>query len=418
MVVKELVYFFRHPIQCIEKAILYENLSKQHTENVNKLTQEYGKNQELKTKINEQTDNLAKLSREKSSLLNKCNELEDSLLNAETQRDSYVKQVEERNRLIDYLKKDKREILKFADYVVREKSTEPLIVFLKNSKIPYVLVNPRTQKIIDYNDSFSSEIGLNGTVDLRGNSYHAILDGRENREILSSNLRKFLDVDEKKEFDVDYQKNGKSVLLHVTKQKPVAIDVDLGFLGKKGKEARVITCVPLVVEKASTFQKYHPHSLESVMEETVDELKLLEEAGKNMSNVTARLVEYGWGRSGKTKTSDKITEILDKMETTKAYLYFEKVLNALDSEAEKNRRAEKRQAARFRLRQMKEKRKKREERQEEKLGYVLKMFWKQFKIRKKVIRSIYDESKDWEDFVSKYKVLYKVKLGERDIATK
>jgi hypothetical protein len=373
----------------------FDSLSKDHKREFERANKFYFENEGLRTEVLESRERslglknaLSRLESEKANLSCKIVDIEKESraykIQLESDKDLYGKQIgkqreeyetrinedrtkienskdkiDELGRLVGHLKKDKKEIRRFADYVVREKSTEPLIEFLKNSKIPYVLVNPRNKRILDYNSSFATELGINGSMELRDQSYLAILDGKENKDSLQAGLKRFLDTEEKKEFDVNYDKGGKKVLLHITKQKPLSISIDLRLLGKKDKEARVVTCIPLVVEKASTWQKYHPQSLEKVMAQTQEEEKLNEEAKREMPGITSKLVRYNWMASEKIQTSDKIIEIMDKMGDTKSYLYFKKIVSELDLAANKKaqeeetaRKVKRKKEARIRLKRL------------------------------------------------------------------
>lgn len=346
--------YFRHAY--------FEELSESHRKEVNKSMRLYSENERL---AKENTHLLGKISELEKGMNNfetnsKYQELLEAKLGVEKQmygqRIEYEKHVQEirievnnrrkkideLGRLVSHLKKDKKEIMRFADYIVREKSAEPLIEFLKNSKIPYVLLDSRTQKIIDYNQSFVAELGINGNVELRKQSYLSILNGRENKENLKIGLKKFLDTDEKKEFDVYHEKNRKKISLHITKQKPVGILIDFSFFGKK-KEARIITCIPLIVEKASTWQRYHPHFLDEVMVGALkEEDDFLNLYASEYKDVLSGLVRYGWKAEN--------IEDAERGKTKKEAFYFlRSEYLKLEAAVEKKRKTERRKKARIRL---------------------------------------------------------------------
>ena len=398
----------------------YNNLSEQHTRSINnyiKLNKEI-ENLREKTinqdrKIIEVESQKTQLNKEKENLLKRIETLQSDVeditgnpryLSLKKEKEEleedikiYERKIKEKENLIDHVKSDKRKIMKFADSIVREKSNESLINFLKTSKIPYILIDPRTQKIIDYNESLKKELEINGKIDLKGMPYATILNGKENKEALKFNLKRFLDIDDKEEFDIKYENEGKKIQLHVTKQRPVSMNVDLEILGRKLKEAKVITCVPLVVEKASTWQKYHPHSLEEVMEKAIKEDEEFQEIRrKEIKDIYHGLItKHEW-------TSRKIDNIEKTASTEKeAFYHLKSEYLRLEAESEK----QKSKAVKERRKQMLENRKNREE----KLEKISRAFSKKFKLKKHLIKKKYEDSKNWDEFIVKCRELYKDK---------
>lgn len=378
----------------------YKHLSELNTGNINKNIELIGEIGRLNQRLKDVTFEKGNLNKKVSELevfvknyqkgileSQEYKELEQAKEKTEAERDKYEKQVVERGNIIDHLKEDKKRIMEFADYVIREKSNEGLISFLRNSKIPYVLLNPEERTIIFYNESFEKELGIGKQADLKGKKYHAILDGRDKEGKLNAerikHIRKFLDLNIKKEFDnVNFEKDGKRVPLHITKQPPVSIKIELGPLRKAGKESKVITCIPLVVEKATTWQKYHPHKLDEVLAETEKGEEFLKEVREKSPGIHRKLIHlHGW-------SPDKILKKEKKVGEAQAYIDFRKYLSN-----------EKKKAARIRLKKIKAERKKREEKREEKRDKVIKSFKKAYKIKKRDVTDLWDNSRNFQDFI-------------------
>ena len=257
----------------------------------------------------------------------------------------------QKDAIIGFERKQKRKVMKFADYVVREKSMEPLEVFLNRSKIPYFVVDPKTGNIIGYNKAFERELEI--AENLRGQSYLRILDGTENVDKIRF-IRKFLDIEEEKSFDIKYKTNGKVIPLHIKKEPPIHVKLDLTLLGK-GKEVDIVTCVPLIVEKIGKLERFyhHGHSLE-------DELEEAERIAKELEKIYPRLIHHGWRHK-------QIMEKEREMGPGAFYYFCKREVAELDAkeekkkleearerlEQERQRKIEKRRLARERLIRMK-----------------------------------------------------------------
>jgi len=269
----------------------------------------------------------------------------------------YEKQIKDKDILIDFLKdykkqstKRKQHLMDFTNYIIRDKCLEPLIDFLQGK--PYVLVTPNHSKkgrIIDYTEAFRKELNL--VDDLRDKSYLEIFGGEWEEERLQ-HIRDFLNTEQQEEFDGEYKKGKKIIPIHITKKPAIFMKIGLANLGKD-KEVQIISCIPLLVERAGKFRFRKKHSLDERIEKSEEERELEIETKDYSAEVHNKLLGYGW-------EAKKILKIVNKRGIVNSYLYLKNELSKLEKQEEKKKKQEekkkkeeRRKDARIRLKEKK-----------------------------------------------------------------
>ncbi len=379
MALKELLYFLRYPIKSIQNAMGYDELSRQHTENINEKSALLAEQQKttkeiwgLREKVRELESSISGLAEQRDLLARDLSTTQTRLLDyqkdiksipeykiLEEAKEKVEKELADRNMLIDLLKADKQTLIGLSKQIIN-KIPYFLVESLKEdpeyAKKPCVFIDARGI-VIGYTDRIKEEIG-NISEELLGESYLRILEegcACTEKKIIDfseiKRIRNFFNLDEEKVFDIKLQRENETIEFHIVKKRPVFYrgleSLNLSILAEE-IDANKIAYIPLIVERLGGIRKrfYHRHSLDEVIGRTEEEMKLAEEAEKETPEVHKRLVKYHW-------KSDAILKIENKMGPIQSYLYFKKILYELEAKTEKEKKVERKRAAGERLKKMK-----------------------------------------------------------------
>lgn len=350
---KSFYAFLRRPFESMWKAVNYDSLSQQHTDNINKLIPACSKIEDLEREKRKQNYEISKqrekISQQDTEIKNQNNELsqqyshinrlikrkedlfdrvcrlvnENESLEEELkffldgidrkveespgyqnlgkERDEYRKQVEERGKLIDYLKNDKKNLIKFSHQII-DKIPATIIDYLKKdkyySKLPLVFVNS-AGVIVGYTSTLKEKLKIEE--ELIGQNCYKLLAKRYSDLSGLSVIRNFFNTLEEKSFDVDIKDKGREIKLHLLKEKPVFLkDLDLRVLGRE-KIIDIIAFIPIQVKPISKFMGifHHDGSLDELIKKHGEEQKdtylgLITHHGWTQTMITTKENDIGY----------------------------------------------------------------------------------------------------------------------------
>lgn len=350
---KSLYAFLMHPFESIWKAVSYDYLSQQHTENINKLTQTYNEInnskkeiEKLKEEISKQRDKMFQQGRETEiqkeeifqqynhinrlikrgdylfgrvcELVNRNENLEEQVeffvndvernveenpgyQNLEKERERYKKQVEDLKRLTDHLKDDKKRLIRFSHQII-DKIPATIMDYLRNdkhySKLPLVFVNS-SGLIVGYTLTLKEKLKIKDEF-IGQNCYNLLANRYPDLSGLRA-IRNFFNTLEEKSFDIDIKDGGKDIKLHLLKEEPVFLkDLDLRVLGKE-KIVDTIAFIPIQVRPISKIIGifHRDDSLDELIKKHGEEQKetylgLITRHGWTQTMITAREKEIGY----------------------------------------------------------------------------------------------------------------------------
>ncbi|MEK6935309.1 MAG: hypothetical protein AABW67_00820 [Nanoarchaeota archaeon] len=247
-IVKDIGYLLKNPSMNAFKIRDYDELSQQYTDGINTNTDNRGMIQDLGIKI-------GKLSHEKSELEKKIEEnpIYKKVLN---ERDDYKKQTEDRGKLIDYLKYDKKGLINIINQVL-DKTPESLISFLQNdayfSKQPLLFVNSHGI-IIGSTEALKKKLKIN--YDLTGKNCYDILRERYPALKTDLELKSFFNTYNARDFNTTFKDGKNETNLHILKQEPVLLkNLDLKGIGRD-KIINPIAFIPVLVYPIGTMKNF------------------------------------------------------------------------------------------------------------------------------------------------------------------
>ncbi len=387
----------------------YHKLAKSHKKYFDLALKSDFEIKNLRRIVERQEENIKKLAIENLGLRDKLTEYRKRVLESpeyiksEREKRKYKELAEERGKLIEFLKRDKKEIMKFNDSLIRKKAVDPLAMFLEqNVREPYLLLN-KEGKILYCTKALMKELGISEDKNIKGKSYLEILKS-ENIEELKY-IKKLLTLEEEKEFDISCEINNKKVNLHVIKKLPIFVPVEFEYRGKE-RDMNVISCVPLIIEKTRKWSFHIKHSLEKIIEKVEKDNLIAKEIEKEMPKIYAGLIRHGW------KSKD-ILELEKKLGITGAYFYLKNQLNKIEEKERAIKKAKRRKEAKERLKRIKKQQRERRK-IERKRDKVISVFRAKHGLRKSELMKCWKESKDFKDFVYKCRSLINNKEQEEE----
>ncbi|MFA7707587.1 MAG: hypothetical protein WCX73_01430 [Candidatus Pacearchaeota archaeon] len=204
-------------------------------------------------------------------------------LEALKQRDFYEKQSNDRGRLIDFLKADKKGLVNLMNQVI-DKTPEALTEFLQEdsyfSKQPLLFVNSHGI-IIASTEALKKKLRIN--YNLNGKSSYELLRERYPNMQDSRELQKFFNTYHTREFNTTFKDMKNEIInLRILKEKPVLLkDIDLSVVGRN-KIINPIAFIPVLVYPISSIRNF------------VGIGKNLEKQMGTHKKVFYDLTSYGW----------------------------------------------------------------------------------------------------------------------------
>jgi len=261
--------------------------------------------------------------------------LELTVERLEEEKNHYKKESEERGKIIDLVKRGKKEAEEFANYVVRERAAEVLTRFFENNNRPYLILT-QEGRIVYCTQALRKDLKL-GDKEIAGMTYKSLFKDREDID-KADYIKKLLKGEEKQEYDDVFMIEGKKVSFHITKEKSIKPDFKSQYTGEF-KEVEEVTWIPLLVEPRHKWVRWRGrwHGLIEVVERTEEEKTSELECERNFDNIHSELM------GDSAKWAGKISKYIDRRGKVPAYHWMQHELVKIEkkkTEEEQKAKAE------------------------------------------------------------------------------
>ena len=172
------------------------------------------------------------------------------------EKKEYQKQAEDRYKLIEHLKNDKKGLMRLVNQVL-DKTPDALINFLQEdayfSKQPLLFVNSRGI-IIGSTEALKKKLKID--YDLTGKNCYEILKERYPALKTDSGLKNFFNTYNARDFNTTFKDGQNEINLHILKEEPVLLkNLDLTGIGRS-KAINPIAFIPVLVYPIGVFKNF------------------------------------------------------------------------------------------------------------------------------------------------------------------